>query len=147
MRTMGHEQRSAKSAQMAQERAQAKAPQSTTALSGTGWLPEGGFKGPIVTTHAVLMRTGKVLFIAGSTTDLRIFEQVPPVEDPEKANSCPSDPNDTNSFPPLGSSPILPRCGTLGKTRFLGRPFHLIIQGSLLTCSASAIPFCRMAGY
>jgi len=46
------------------------------------------------------MHTGKVLFIAGSTTDLRIFEQVPPVEDPAVANSCPADPNDVAAFPP-----------------------------------------------
>lgn len=98
MRTMGHEERSTKSAQMAQERVYANPLQSTAELSGTGWQPAGGFQGPIVTTHAVLMRTGKVLFIAGSTTDLRIFEQVPP--DPIKFEPCPSDPNDTIKFPP-----------------------------------------------
>lgn len=100
MRTMRHEERSAKSSQMGQERAQAKPPHPPAALSGTGWLPAEGFKGPIVTTHGVLMHTGKVLFIAGSTTDLRIFEQVPAVTDREKANSCPADPNDVAQFPP-----------------------------------------------
>lgn len=100
MRTMRHEERSAKAAQMAQERTHAKPPQSTADLSGTGWLPEEGFKGPISTTHTVLMHTGKVLFIAGSVTDLRIFEQVPPVEDPARVNSCPADANDVAAFPP-----------------------------------------------
>jgi len=77
MQTMKQEHRSAKAAQMARERAEAEASQFAAAdASGTGWQPP--FVGPIVTVHAVLMHTGKVLFIAGSVTDLRIFEQVCP---------------------------------------------------------------------
>lgn len=101
MITMDPAHRRAKSAKMAQERAEAEAFQSAAAAaSGTGWQPP--FVGPIVTVHAVLMHTGKVLFIAGSVTDLRIFEQVCPNDHTTEETSCPADPNDTNVCPPWG---------------------------------------------
>jgi len=66
----------------------------------SGWQTP--FVGPIITTHAALMRTGKVLFIAGSTTDLRVFEQTCPNPGVTQINSCPADPNDTTVCPPWG---------------------------------------------
>lgn len=100
MQTMKQEHRNAKAAAMAQERAEALALQSAnTAPSGTGWQTP--FLGPIVTVHGVLMHTGKVLFIAGSVTDLRIFEEVCPNPTAQK-NNCPADPNDPNVCPDWG---------------------------------------------
>lgn len=67
-----------------------------------GWQPP--FLGPLITTHTALLRTGKVLFIAGSTTDLRVFEQTCPNPGVTQINSCPVDPNDTTVCPPWGLS-------------------------------------------
>lgn len=66
----------------------------------TGWQPP--FLGPLITTHAALLHTGKVVFIAGSTTDLRLFEQTCPNPGITQITSCPADPNDTTVCPPWG---------------------------------------------
>ncbi len=101
MITAKPEHRRAQAAKMGQGRAEVEALQSAAANpSETGWQPP--FIGPIVTTHAALMRTGKVLFVAGSTTDLRIFEQVCPNDHITQITSCPADPTDTSVCPPWG---------------------------------------------
>src|SRR6185295_3925109 len=80
--------------------AEVQALQFATVASETGWQPP--FIGPIVTVHAALMHTGKVLFIAGSVTDMRIFEQVCPNDHTTEITSCPANPNDTSVCPPWG---------------------------------------------
>lgn len=86
-----------KIAQVVQEKSPTLINQSS---SKNGWQKP--FLSPLVTVHAALLRTGKVLFIAGSATDLRVFEQTCPNPNITSINSCPKDPNDTTICPPWG---------------------------------------------
>ena len=100
MHPLTPEQRKTLSEKMAQGRAEVEAlPSTTAAPSETGWQPP--FLSPVAPTHSALMHTGKVLFISGSVTDLRIFEQVCP-HPGAQINSCPADANDTSICPPWG---------------------------------------------
>jgi hypothetical protein len=102
MKPMKATQRKAFGENLNQEIERAKFPTPPAQLrdGGSGWQQP--FVSPLVTVHAALLRTGKVLFIAGSATDLRIFEQTCPNPNTREINSCPADPTDLTVCPPWG---------------------------------------------
>lgn len=113
-------------------------------ISKNGWQEP--FLSPLVTVHAALLRTGKVLFIAGSATDLRIFEQTCPNPNTTSINSCPADPNDTTVCPPWGLTDSCtvwdPNQGTFSRP-----PVPLDNTGNQLIFSVLVIRFYLMVGY